>query len=161
MVEDKYSKNWRVSQKTNETYSYLADLTHDELKQKVLNNIENKSKDVIELGDYFYFPLFFKDNDGKDVQMVYRYLTKDKALERANKGSNSGGSGKQFAPRKEYARSFDEIIEVELHDYQQQADLRKSGKIALLAQDLGSRMITENEQGIKYLYYGKPFKVEL
>lgn len=160
MVEDKYSKNWRESQKTKETYSYLSDLTNQELTDKVNKHYETKSKEVIEIGDYFYFPIQFEDKETKKpVQMIYRYITKDKAEARAN--SQAAGGGKSFAPRKEYYKTFEQPIPVGLTDYQAQAEHRAKGLQVLTSEMLGNTAMIMAEDGHYSLLMGKVFKVEL
>ena len=159
MVEDKYSKSWRESQKTKETFSYFADITHDELKDKVKKHVEEKSKEPIELGEYFYIPSFFTDREkNTPVEMVYRYLTKDKALTRLNASKD----GKQFAPRKEYYQTFEQPIPVPVTDYAQQAEHRAKGLQILTSNLVGSNgAIFYDPEGKMCLLMGKVFKVEL
>jgi hypothetical protein len=161
MVEDKYSSNWRTSQKTNETYSYLADIINEELKTKVEKHYSEKSKDIIEQGDYYYFPIQFEDKDTKKpVQMVYRFIDKEKAVAKAN--AQGSGGNKQFAPRKIYYETFEQPIPVPLTDYAQQAENRAKGMQILSANLVGSNgAVFYDPEGKMCILMGKVFKVEL
>lgn len=137
--------------------------------------IEQKPTTPFEYKDYFFVAQSWvnKDRDtkqpvlkdGKEVwnKFVYRFNKdeKDKAVEKAKPYEPKSGSGKTFAPRKEYARSYRGIVEVDLHDYAQQAEEEKLGKIIILAQDLGRSMIELDEKETKTVYMGVPYKVEL
>ncbi len=160
MADDIFSSNWRESQKTKETYSYLSDIIDEKLKELIEKHYETKSKDVIEYERYFFFPIQFEDKETKKpVQMIYRYTNKDKALARA---SSSSGGGKQFAPRKEYYKTYEEAIPVPLTDYQTQANERAKGKQVLTAEMVGSNgAVFYNPEGTMCILMGKVFKVEL
>ena len=81
MAEDIFSSNWRESQKTKETYSYLADITDEQLKTLVQQHYDTKSKDIIEYEKYFFYPIQFEDRDTKKpVQMIYRFNNKKRPL---------------------------------------------------------------------------------
>lgn len=90
--------------------------------------------------------------------MVYRYLTKDKALTRLNASKD----GKQFAPRKEYYQTFEQPIPVPVTDYAQQAEHRAKGLQILTSNLVGSNgAVFYDPEGKMCLLMGKVFKVEL
>lgn len=161
MAEDIFSSNWRESQKTKETYSYLSDIIDEELKTLIEKHYETKSKDIIEYEKYFFYPIQFEDKETKKpVQMIYRYTNKDKALAKAN--SSGGKDGKQFAPRKEYYKTFEQPIPIPTTDYQQQAEHRAKGLQILTAELVGSNgAVFYDPDGKMCLMMGKVFKVEL
>jgi hypothetical protein len=159
MVEDKYSKNWRTSQKTNETFSYLDEITHEELKNKVQKHYDEKSKDIIEIDGYFHFPIQFKDKDTKkDVQMVYRFTDKEKAKAKAD----AQGDGSKYGPRKVYYETFEMPTPVEMTNYAKHAEMRKDGYTFLTAEKIGTNGAAfYNQEGVLCGMMGKVYKVEL
>lgn len=162
MAEDIFSSNWRESQKTKETYSYLADITDEQLKTLVQQHYDTKSKDIIEYEKYFFYPIQFEDRDTKKpVQMIYRFTNKEKATAKAGQ-QKDGGANKQFAPRKVYYETFEQPIPVPVTDYAQQAEHRAKGLQILTSNLVGSNgAIFYDPEGKMCLLMGKVFKVEL
>ena len=158
MVEDKYSKDLRTTQKTKEDFSYFDSIKDEEFKKQILKHVEEKTKEPIQFGEFYWVPAFFKDKDGNDVKMVYRFFDKEKADAKAN----SGGGNKQWAPRKEYYKTYKDAIPVPLTDYITEANERASGKEVLTAELVGSNgAIFYNQDGVMCRLMGKVFKVEL
>lgn len=160
MVEDKYSKDLRTSQKTKEDFSYFDAIKDEELKTKVLKYVEDKSKEPIELGDYYWVPSFFKDKEtGKEVQMVYRFFDKEKAVAKAA-GGGFGGN-KQFAPKKPSIITFRDPNRIEVADEETRKTFEKQGYHILPYSLTGKPSIFENKDGIEMVWLGQIYNVEL
>jgi hypothetical protein len=173
-MKDKLSNNWKDSSK-GETYSSLDDIVDNTLKTTMETFMNEKPTEPFSYDGYYFVGQSWvqKDKetkepvlkDGKEQwnKFVYRFNNdeKDKAIEKAKPYTPKSGSGKTFAPRKEYAKSYRGIVEVDLHDYGQQEEEAKLGKIIITAQDLGRSMIEISEKDAKTVYMGVPYKVEL
>lgn len=154
MVEDKLSKDWRTS-KEGETYSYYESVKDQTLLEAAKKTVESKSKEPIEYDGYFFAPASFKGKDGKQVEMIFRFMEKEKAVAKLDyKGGN-------YAPKKDWLVTYSDIAFMDLNHKDKIMELTKKGYIFAPFSLVGNMCLHIDGDGNKLQALVLPYKIEI